>query len=38
MKELKALKLLPTHLLSYDERTLMRALRVKELIEVDNDG
>lgn len=38
MKELKALKLLATHLLSYDDKRLTRALRVNELIEVDNDG
>ena len=37
-KELKALKLLAVHLLSYDDKTLTRALRVNELIEVGNDG
>lgn len=33
-----ALKLLATHLLSYDDKRLTRALRVNELIEVGNDG
>ena len=37
-KELRALKLLATHLLSYDDKTLTRALRFNELVEVDNDG
>ena len=37
-KELRALKLLAMHLLSYDDKTLTKALRVNELIEVGNDG
>ena len=37
-KELKALKLLATHLLNYDDKTLTSAVRVNELIEVGKDG